>query len=313
MAELVIGVDGGGTKTVAWLAPLEDASNTIVVGRGNAGPGNPRAAGFDVALANIKVAIEAAFASANLPRAEAAAACFGLAGAGRESEQQRIVAWAKDEAIARVTRVTGDAESLLAAASPTNCGVALISGTGSMAWGRNATGMVGRCGGWGYILGDEGSGYAIARAALTAAARAADGRGETTKLLQLFLRNLDAAGPQQMIDRIYSTEMSREQLAGLASVVFEAAASDGVAQAIIVQAADELALLVISLCRRLDFSRGDYDLAIAGGVICNQPMLRELVGKRLKEIGSEPRATTAVEGPVRGAVALARQLALALQ
>src|SRR5262245_20805129 len=60
-ASLILGIDGGGTKTVAWLAPLDDATNTIVLGRGQSGPGNPRAAGFDVAQANIAAAIDAAF------------------------------------------------------------------------------------------------------------------------------------------------------------------------------------------------------------------------------------------------------------
>ena len=64
-APLVIGVDGGGTKTVAWLAPADDMTNTAIVGRGQAGPGNPRAVGFDVAQANIAAAIDAAYRNAN--------------------------------------------------------------------------------------------------------------------------------------------------------------------------------------------------------------------------------------------------------
>src|SRR5262245_59230190 len=141
-APLILGVDGGGTKTVAWLAPLDDAQNSIILGRGQAGPGNPRAAGFDVAQANITAAIEAAFADAKLPVTTAAAACFGLAGAGRESEQTRIANWAMQRGIATRVRVVGDAEPILAAASPDNCGIALICGTGSLAWGRNRAGEV---------------------------------------------------------------------------------------------------------------------------------------------------------------------------
>src|SRR5436190_14857564 len=122
--EIIIGVDGGGTKTIAWLAPLDDDTNTIVLGRGQAGPGNPRAAGFDVAQANIAAAIEVAFADGKLPRAAAAAACFGLAGAGREIEQQRIASWAEQQSIAHTVRVTGDAEPILASASSDNVGIA---------------------------------------------------------------------------------------------------------------------------------------------------------------------------------------------
>src|SRR5262245_11902462 len=198
--DLIIGVDGGGTKTVAWVAPLDDSESTIVFGRGQAGPGNPRAAGFETAQANIGAAIEAALADANLPRATAVAACFGLAGAGREIEQRRMEAWAKDAGIAQTVRVCGDAEPILAAASPNNRGVALICGTGSLAWGRNMAGEVARNGGWGYLLGDEGSGYAIALAGLNVAVRAADGRGQPTILLDRLLHQLGANAPQEMVE-----------------------------------------------------------------------------------------------------------------
>src|SRR3954447_26373178 len=103
-ASLVIGVDGGGTKTVAWLAPINDDGTGTILGRGQSGPGNPRAAGFEVAQANIAAAIEAAFLDAKLPRAMAAAACFGLAGAGRDIEQQRIETWAARQQIAYIVR-----------------------------------------------------------------------------------------------------------------------------------------------------------------------------------------------------------------
>ncbi|MEX2027532.1 MAG: BadF/BadG/BcrA/BcrD ATPase family protein, partial [Pirellulaceae bacterium] len=131
---------------------------------GTAGPGNPRAAGFDVAQSNINAAIEQAFADAKLPRESVSAACFGLAGCGREEEQERIRSWAGERRIAAVVQVTGDAEPILAAASPDNWGIALICGTGSLAWGRNQRGQTARCGGWGYLIGDDGSAYAIALA-----------------------------------------------------------------------------------------------------------------------------------------------------
>jgi N-acetylglucosamine kinase-like BadF-type ATPase len=303
---LVIGVDGGGTKTVAWLAPLEDEINTVVLGRGQAGPGNPRAAGFEVAQANIAAAIEAAFADAKLPRTTAAAACFGLAGAGREIEQQRIASWADAHGIARVVRVTGDAEPILAAAAPGNCGIALICGTGSLAWGRNRAGQVARCGGWGYLLGDEGSGYAIARAGLVAAVRAADGRGQQTALLDRLQQELGAASPQDLIERVYSPRMTREGLSDLAKVVFAAAEIDNVAQSIVATAAEDLAEMVGALCRRLNLTKTSYPLALTGSVILNQRLLRSRLVALLDHRGCPPQHIQTVDQPVRGAIALAR-------
>jgi N-acetylglucosamine kinase-like BadF-type ATPase len=308
--DLVLGVDGGGSKTVAWLAPLGDASNTILLGRGQAGPGNPRAAGFDVAQENIAAAIDAAFADAGLPRGKAVAACFGLAGAGRESEQQRLAAWATDRGIARAVRVTGDAEPILASASTDNCGVALICGTGSIAWGRNHTGEVGRTGGWGYLIGDEGSAYAIGRASLAAAMQAVDGRGPATVLVERLQGELRAATCAELIDQIYGPEMTRERLAGLATIVFAAAENDQVAQGIVGAASDDLAKMVAVLCHRLELAAKDYTLALAGSVILNQSRLRSFLRARLEQHACPPRVLQMVHEPVRGAVALARLAAL---
>jgi N-acetylglucosamine kinase-like BadF-type ATPase len=301
---LILGVDGGGTKTIAWLAPLDDATNTVVLGRGQAGPGNPRAAGFETAQANIVAAIEATFADAKLPRTTAAAACFGLAGAGREIEQQRIASWAEQKGIAHTVRVTGDAEPILAAASPENVGVALISGTGSFAWGRNTAGETARSGGWGYLLGDEGSGYAIARAA--------DNRGRQTDLLPAFMNKLGVNSPQELVAKVYAPEMSRERLAELASVVFDLRTTDESAEQIVQSAADDLAAMVSTVAADLKLPSKGYDLAIAGGVLLHQISYLEQVFRRLLDgsanRGPPPGRWVMVEEPVAGAVALARRL-----
>jgi N-acetylglucosamine kinase-like BadF-type ATPase len=308
-ASLVLGIDGGGSKTEAWLAALDDVADGGVLGRGRAGPGNPRAVGFEAAEANILAAIEAAFADAGLPRAAVAAACFGLAGAGREEEQQRIVEWAEREGVAYMLRVTGDAEPVLAAASSDNCGIALVCGTGSFAWGRNRTGETARCGGWGYLVGDEGSGYEIARAGLIAAFRAADGRGPETSLLPAFLTHFRASVAGELVQRLYAPEMTRQRLAELAKIVFVVQEDDAVARKIIASAADDLAELVAALARRLGLIESGYSLAMTGGVTLNQRLLCPLLLARLAHRGCLPAYSTLVESPAAGAVALARQVA----
>jgi N-acetylglucosamine kinase-like BadF-type ATPase len=307
---LLLGIDGGGTKTIAWLAPLDDPSNTVVLGSGIAGSGNPRAAGFETAQANIQAAIAGAFAEAGLPPTTAAAACFGLAGAGREIEQERIAAWAMQQRLAKIVRVTVDAEPILAAASPDNFGIALICGTGSLAWGRNAAGQMARAGGWGYLMGDEGSAYAIARAGLVAATRAADGRGPATEILGRLQRALGAATPEELIDRIYAPETTRERLASLAKIVFDAAGSDAVALEIIAAAAGDLAQMVATLCERLSLPIAGYTLALAGSVVLNQEALREQMLQRLTAQKCIPSTTCLIAEPVRGAIAIARACAI---
>lgn len=304
--DLVIGVDGGGTKTVAWLATLHDVGTETVLGRGRAGPGNPRAAGFEVAQANIDTAIDAAFADANIPRGQVAAACLCLSGAGRAAEQTRMTQWADSRGLARVTRVTGDAEPILAAASSENWGIALISGTGSLAWGRSRAGDVARSGGWGYLIGDEGSAYAIALAGLRAATHAADGRGPATQLLARFQEQLDATTPSELIERVYASDMTRERIAALTVVVFEAAANDAIAQRIIDSAVADLAVMVAALIKPLNLPAGNFPLALAGSVLEQQESFRERVLARLQQAEAAPGTVSIISEPVRGAVTLAR-------
>ncbi len=307
-SNLLLGIDGGGTKTVAWIAPLDDDTNTVVLGRGEAGPGNPRSAGFEATEINILAAIAGAFADANLPPSTAVAACFGLAGAGRHIEQNRLVEWATLHGIAQSVRVTSDAEPVIAAASPDDCGIALICGTGSLAWGRNAAGQIARAGGWGYLMGDEGSAYAIALAGLKAISRAADGRGPSTAIREPMLAELHVQWPDDFIDQVYSPHTTRQRLASLAKIVFDVAPADPVAQAIIAAAAADLAEIISTLCRRLQFPGGAYTLALAGSVILNQPALRQSLQNQLAQRDESPANTVLVTDPVRGAIAIARQL-----
>jgi N-acetylglucosamine kinase-like BadF-type ATPase len=306
---LILGIDGGGTKTVAWLAPLNDATNSIVLGRGRSGPGNPRAAGFDVAQGNIALAVHHAFDDAQMPLDTIAAACCGLAGVGRPDEQKRIAKWAKDFGIASRVQVIGDAEPVLAAAAPDNVGVALIAGTGSFAWGRNAAGETARSGGWGYLIGDEGSGYAIALAGLRAAARAADKRSPETALLPAILQQLGISTPQDLVGTVYAHDMTRERLAKLSAVVFDLQSIDETAANIIKTAASELAAMVAGVADRLQLSESPYVLAASGGVFVNQPNYLDLVVKQLATISiGRPGRSLVVQHPVAGAVALARRL-----
>jgi N-acetylglucosamine kinase-like BadF-type ATPase len=309
---LILGVDGGGTKTVAWLAPLDDDSNTVVLGRGQAGPGNPRAAGFETAQANITTAIANAFADAKIPQSTIAAVCLGLAGVGRPADRAAMAAWAAGLDIAPQGNVTHDAEPVLVAAAPDCVGIALICGTGSLAWGRNSDGKIARCGGWGHLLGDEGSGYKIALAGLDAAVRSADRRAPRTDLLAAYMQRLDAELPEDIIESIYAPEMTRARIAELASTVFDLRTTDEVAEAIIEQAAAELALLVAILSRQLGFSSEGYTLALTGGVLLHQLNYLERVIAALHQLPKKfpvPSRWVTVAEPVAGSVAIARRVA----
>jgi N-acetylglucosamine kinase-like BadF-type ATPase len=307
-ADLVIGVDGGGTKTVAWVAPLDDPTNAVVLGRGTSGPGNPRAAGFESAQRHIAEAVASALAEAGRSPAPVCAACFGLSGAGRESEQTRIATWAMEQAgIALQVRVTGDAEPILATASADHWGIALIGGTGSLAWGRNREGVVARSGGWGYLIGDEGSAYSLAVAALRAAMQSSDGRRPPTRMLDALQQHLGVDSPSALIECVYDEQMTRDRLAGCAQAVFSVA-DDPAAAALIARAADDLASMVAALARQLQLPPRGYPLAIAGSLLLNQASLRQQMLDQLAAANAGPAEVVLVTEPVRGAVALARRI-----
>lgn len=269
-ANLLLGVDGGGTKTVAWLATLDQPRQAI--GCGWAGPSNYRSVGWETATTNLVQAITAAFADANVIAARVASACLGLAGAGRAIEQEQIRFWAEERDLAAQISITSDIASVLYAVSNEGVGVALIAGTGSLAWGRNANGETARCGGWGGLLGDEGSGYQISIAALRAAARAADGRGAMTSLLPTLIEYFEIKDLHELIPIVYSDQMDRAKIAGLAPLVFAAADErDEVAETILATAIEELAKMVSIPARDLGLADSPFVVAVAGGVLLHQP------------------------------------------
>lgn len=300
---LFIGIDGGATKTVAWLA--DEAGH--VIGRGLGGPGNPRSVGFPEAERNVDAAIGAAFAEAGQPRRPVARAGLALAGVGRAAERDEIRAWAERAGIAHEVIVTDDAGSVLAAGAADGWGVALIAGTGSVAVGRNDQGETARAGGWGYLLADEGGAYAIAVAGLRAAVRAADGLGPATLLGEALMARLDAKQPSDFVARIYGSDMTREQVGLLASTVFEVARADAVAAQIVNEAAEALAGLVGRIVTVLRLPTEQYPLVLAGSVITRQPDYRERLLAHLAASATLPGMTVTVTDPVAGALRLARE------
>jgi N-acetylmuramic acid 6-phosphate etherase len=310
-AELVLGVDGGGTKTVAWLART-CGDELQIVGRGEAGSSNPQAAGWPTALDNVQCAIGRALVAAGAGRTPVRAACLALAGTGRDADRRRVEAWAERNGFSERVLVVHDAQPVLAAGVPDGFGVALIAGTGSLAFGRDAAGRTARAGGWGYLIGDEGSGYTIAKQALQAAVRAWDGRGPRTTLGDRLLRELELTQPDELVHAVYGRQQDRHWLAGLARVAVEAAGEgDFVAVQIIDEAAAELASMCLAVTRQLGLQPESSPLyvAMAGGLLIHAARLRERVVQILRECDFPQVTPRLVPEPVAGAVRLAGELA----
>ncbi|MFO0867691.1 MAG: N-acetylmuramic acid 6-phosphate etherase, partial [Pirellulales bacterium] len=306
--QLFLGVDGGGTKTVAWLAVRGPQGEPQLVGRGKAGPSNPRAVGLPTATTNLQAAMQAAFHDAGREPTPVQVACLAIAGAGRPEEQAALREWALAQQVAREVLVTHDAEPVLAAGTPDLWGIALIAGTGSLAWGRSPDGRTARCGGWGYLLGDEGSGYAVGAAALQAVLRAADGRGPSTLLTAPLLNHFQVERVEALVGAVYGAADFRSRIAAASRcVVAVARQGDEVARKIVAQATAELAETVAALARQLDFRPGSYPLAVAGGLLDVDPTLVTAVEAQLAQRGMAPQSLQQVPDPVAGAVRLAAQ------
>jgi N-acetylglucosamine kinase-like BadF-type ATPase len=304
-----LGIDGGGTKTDAWLAEADPGGDIRVVGRGRSGPGNPRSIGYAEAFANVEAAIQSAFQEAARDRHEADAACMALAGCDRRSEREKIHSWAREQRIARRLRLTNDAEPILTQGTPDGHGVALIAGTGSFAFGRNPQGETVRVGGWGFRFGDEGSGYAIAVAGLRAAARVADGRGPDTSLLTRFQRKVNVSNPLGLIEALYQAEVTQQTVADLAPVVLQAAtAGDKVAMDLVAGAAADLAEMVATVVRRLALPPIGLPLALAGSFLLKSDLLQTRFLRQLQHFRGIECRTEAVRQPVYGAVVIANSL-----
>lgn len=305
--DLILGVDGGGTKTVAWLAARQVGQEPSVIGRGASGPSNIQAVGVDEAIRNLEQAISAAFDDGCTSAGTVAAAVLGLAGSDRDANREIFRRWADERRLARRLRVVNDARPIIAAGSPEGWGIGLICGTGSFCFGQSVDGRSTRAGGWGYLFGDEGSGYAIALAGLRAAARSADGRGLSTALMPEMLKRLHLEDPAELIPKIYAMATDRAAIAALADVVTESAARhDEVAGRIVEEAADELSVMVHAVAKKLNLSTSPFPLALTGGALLGSELLLEHLQTRLNELGLHPAPVARVPDPVVGALKMAQ-------
>lgn len=301
---VVAGVDAGATHTRAWIAN----ERGDILGKGEAGPGNPHASTTEAARREIVLALQRACTEARVEHQMIAAVCLGIAGVARRDEQDDWLAWARAR-LAPHVHLSHDGELVIAAGCPDNWGIALIAGTGSSAWGRTANGRTARAGGWGWLMGDEGSSYDLARQALRAATQAADGRGEPTQLLDAILAFWNLREPSDLIARVYRSGLRNADIAALAMVVVhQANAGDAVAQRLMTDAANALVQMLHALVRALRLTATTIPLALTGGLLLSATTLRADVLRAAYTHGLNFQPVTLVHDPARGAVRLALDL-----
>jgi N-acetylglucosamine kinase-like BadF-type ATPase len=293
-----VGVDAGGTSLDCAIE--RDGVVTDVRGDG----ANVRTAGIDRAAQRIAATISTALQGAAFD-----ALAVGAAGAGDSVVARALEAALRGFFPRGAIAVHDDAEIALRAAVPQGDGVVLIAGTGSIAYARIGEDAY-RAGGYGYLLGDDGSGFAIGRAALAQMLRWYDGRTPHSELFDALASQLQVDDAQALLGRIYGEPNVVGAIAALAPLVLDrAGAGERVATKIVQGAAHELVDLIKTLMHRILGEKRELPLVFAGGLFAENSLLTYLVETRL--LADMPLLAPVKSPPpaVRGALELARRIA----
>jgi glucosamine kinase len=308
VSDIVIGVDGGGSKTRVMVGTAEGEVLTTLDG-----PKSAVTPGFASRSADVigelvtRALAEIAMPGTVLPRV----LYCGVAGAAREDESRALHAALDAKELAEEVVIDSDGLIAMYDALEDRAGILLVVGTGSIAYGRSPAGEIVRCGGWGPVFGDEGSGGWIGRRALGIIAASSDGREPPTALLFPILAATQCEDVPDLIP--WAAAADARAFASLAPVVFStAAAGDPRANALVTLAAEELVLHIRALARQLfTDERAAVTVAFSGGLMQRGSLLRKRLEQRLKSAvpGAQLRSEEVL--PARGALrAAARRIHL---
>lgn len=298
-AAYFLGIDGGGSQTTAWLA--DDRHH--ILARVAGGPSNPLKVGLKLARRNLLAVSRQARRDAGLSsRQRLEAVCAGVAGVGRPSIYREVLRSLERGVPAHRHLLTHDAAIALECALGTSPGVIVISGTGSIACGRDENNRILRCGGWGSTFGDSGSGYDIGRKAVSAALGAFDGLRPETRLGKDICRALKI----RAITDTVALNLTPDQVAALFPLVSRAALlGDRVARRLCREAGRELAEMASFLLLRIGGSTARRRVICAGGVFRASPEVRRNFTHCVRAFSRSARVTLLECQPVEGALALA--------
>ena len=294
----VLGIDGGGSKTAAAI------SNGISVLATHAAKGcNLNSVSTEVARQSLAEAVHGVLAAAGISANDIASVCAGVAGAASPEIAATLAEILAGLLPRAAVRVVGDTVIALEAAFYGGPGVVCISGTGSVAFGRNERGEVTRAGGWGRLVSDEGSGHWIGQRAVSKALRAMD-QGRSSQLVTGIMKHWSIVTREQLVQRCHSDPIPN--FSDLFPIVLAVAeAGDPIASEILNAAAIELARITQVVLRRLWIGHSIQQVAITGSVFANSPRVRNVFGNILHTDRPEVQIRLSKRHPFEGAVQLA--------
>lgn len=298
----VVGVDGGGTKTLGHLADLNGAA----VATHSAGPTNPNVVGVEESARTICNLVRHLCTQRSCRPGNLRGITLGLAGAGGEKIQVEL-----REKVARGLREAGmpdppvqvvtDIRIALEGAFGGRAGIAVVAGTGSSIMYKTEQGEVGLIGGWGRILGDEGSGYFIGSEALKAVIRDHDGLGHAETLRKALAERFGLDSRYRIVEAIYRQQFP---IPSLAPLVFELVGkSDDVSCEILNRAAALLAAQVGAALARM--GEGPAGMVLNGGLLEHETAFKDVFIREITKRFPHVRIQPPLFSPVQGAVMMA--------
>lgn len=297
---LVLGVDGGNSKTLALLAD----ETGRVLGAGRSGGSNYQGMGIEAAMREVRAAAEAALQGAGAVPEDIAYAFYALSGADLDLDFQRLEPALADLHLARDYALDNDVIAALLSGTDARDAVVIVLGAGTNAAGRNAAGTVIRFPALGWQSGDWGGGGDMAREMVRVIARAWDGRGTATLLTELVLAELGLPDTESLIAGLHAKDISFGRLLALVPLIFAAAnRGDAIAREIVFRAGDEAGIMAVTLLRRLGLLNAQPDVVLGGSLFRSEnDLLLTVIADRVEEVVPDARLILPEMEPAAGAV-----------
>jgi N-acetylglucosamine kinase-like BadF-type ATPase len=298
---LILGIDSGATKTTSVIAN-EDGE---ILGTGEAGPSNYQVVGIAYTSENIKLSIEKAIEFSGLSNIKFDIGCFGIGGLDTKEDYNIISKIIKSLDFTRRNIIVNDVVIALNALTGGNPGIVVVAGTGAIAYGVDPKGKEARSSGWGWLIGDEGSGFDISRKALARAAKASDGREEKTILVEIFKEHFKVKDLIDIIPKVHKKEIYSGEIALLAPLVTNAAEKgDKVATNIFKETGEELGKAVIAVFKKLNFRNEKIIIGGSGGVFHAYDFFKMPFQKTIKKYIPNTEFKNPVKYPIIGTIIL---------
>lgn len=308
----VMGVDGGATKTLAAVMDLTEGALHL----GHGGSSNPDAVGAEAAGGALLMAAGQALGRMGIAMGDLDGAVLAMAGTDTDAIRALVApggpiaqAGGWSASVAEVWVVVNDVVGAWAAATGAAPGVGAISGTGSNVLGVGPQGRPWRAGGWGHVLGDQGSGYWLAVQSIKAALRDRDASGPATALSDAAVRFFGVDDLEALAQLVYAKPLTKGELAAFAVETARVAnEGDAVARGLYERAAAELGAQIAAVIRQTGL-QGAFPVGLIGGGFKAGPVFVEPLSAVIHEAAPQARVATVSMPPVGGCVLLAARAA----